>query len=208
MTSNTDTTEQAAAGSPSTTPAGVPTPTLPTMPTTLGTLGPLAPPPGGAAAVPTEQLTAQAISASVAIGMAPYHYGFLTAYTVDQLLAAIRQWLAQLEALDQMSSDEVRRTEALIDARRQNKPLPPRQRTPGAAPSGTLTVAGLVQLAAGGGSMGASTTEDFSFGEFFHTLVEVGVTVLGAIEGFGVGGPIGAVVGGMTAHAWITSQEF
>jgi hypothetical protein len=208
MTSDTDTTERAATGSPSTSAVGLPMPTLPTMPTTLGTLGPLSPPPGGAAAVPTEQLTAQAISASVAIGMAPYHYGFLTSYTVDQLLAAIRQWLTQLEAMDLLSSDEVRRTEALIDARRQNKPLPPRQRTPGAAPSGTLTVAGLVQHAAGGGSMGAGTTTESAIGDFFHSLVEIGVTVLGAIEGFGVGGPIGAVVGGMTAHAWITSQEF
>jgi uncharacterized SAM-binding protein YcdF (DUF218 family) len=57
--------------------------------------------------------------------MAPYQYGFLTSYTADHLLAAIRQWLAQLEAMDQLSSDEVRRTEALIDARRQNKLLPP-----------------------------------------------------------------------------------
>jgi hypothetical protein len=107
-----------------------------------------------------------------------------------------------------MSSDEVQRTQALIDARRQNKPLPPRQRTPGAAPSGTLTVAGLVQHAAGSESTHDITAEDFSLGEFFHNLVEIGVTVLGAIEGFAVGGPIGAVVGGMTAHAWIQSQEF
>jgi hypothetical protein len=164
-------------------------------------LGPLSAPATGAASVPAGQLTGQAIAASTVLGWVPIDLMVTSQLTLDQLLAVIRQRLAQLEAMQVLTAAEVAETHRRIDGRQNGKPMPPRRRsaengTPGPAP---LTVAAILHQAIGT----TSTTQDFNL---FDAFLDLAASLLGGAGGFLVGGPGGAVIGSMIAHEWMVHQ--
>jgi hypothetical protein len=176
------------------------TPPVMFPPITGTALGPLSAPATGAATLPAGQLTGQAIAASTVLGWVPIDLVVTSQLTLDQLLAVIRQRLAQLEAMQVLTAAEVAEAHRRIGARQNGKPLPPRRSagngTPGPAP---LTVAAILHQAIGT----TGTTQDFNL---FGAFLDLAASLLGAAGGFLVGGPGGAVIGTMIAHEWMVQQ--
>jgi hypothetical protein len=181
--------------------------TLLATPIATSSLGPIAAPAAGTGAVPPSQLAAQAASASAVLGLAPHDLAVTSQLTLEQLIAIVRQRLAQLESMKMLTSADVQHTLHTIDARRTGKPpLPPRGAPAPEPGQRGISVAGVVhQVAAGPHPPGV----DFiSIGDIFSGLLDLGATLFGGLAGGLIGGPAGAVMGAMTAHEWMQQQDF
>lgn len=200
MNTNTTTTDPASA-----TPTAPATPSVPSPGPTAAATGTsvLAPPPAGAMSVSLQELASQAVTCSWATSFIPISSTVYPFLTLQQVIDLFRERLAALEAAGVVTPAESAAIDSRFDDVRNGRPVG-RPRSDRSSPPAPVTLAGILAAVEPPRS---DTTEDFGLGDIFDFFVDAAEIALGALGGLAVGGPAGAIVGGMTVYQMQHHEE-